>query len=181
MKILTLLRHAKSGWDDAITRDFDRPINERGERAAAAMGKHAASLGLKPDFIVASPAVRCTDTLDYFLPAAQLADLEPLWDRRVYLASSATLADVLRELPDSAHHVLLCGHNPSMEDMVFDLVPANEGDHSRQDVEEKFPTAAIATIELAIDHWADLRDNVGTLKTFIRPRDIDPNLGPASH
>lgn len=178
MKILTLLRHAKSGWDDAITRDFDRPINERGERAAAAMGKHAASLGLKPDFIVASPAVRCVDTLDYFLPAADLANLEPLWDRRAYLASSATLCDILRELPDSAHHVLLCGHNPSMEDMVFDLVPADDDDASRNDVEEKFPTSAIATIELSINHWADVNDNVGTLIRFVRPRDIDPNLGP---
>ena len=26
MKILTLLRHAKSGWDAPVVRDFDRPI-----------------------------------------------------------------------------------------------------------------------------------------------------------
>ena len=30
MKTLTLLRHAKSGWDDPVARDFDRPLNARG-------------------------------------------------------------------------------------------------------------------------------------------------------
>ena len=34
MKSLTLLRHAKSGWDDPVSRDFDRPLNPRGRRAA---------------------------------------------------------------------------------------------------------------------------------------------------
>ncbi|MDO9488398.1 MAG: histidine phosphatase family protein, partial [Sphingomonadaceae bacterium] len=34
MKTLTLLRHAKSGWDDPVERDFDRPLNGRGRRAA---------------------------------------------------------------------------------------------------------------------------------------------------
>ena len=27
MKRLTLLRHAKSDWDDPVARDFDRPLN----------------------------------------------------------------------------------------------------------------------------------------------------------
>ncbi|MFN3796965.1 MAG: histidine phosphatase family protein, partial [Sphingobium yanoikuyae] len=34
MKRLTLLRHAKSDWDDPVARDFDRPLNRRGEKAA---------------------------------------------------------------------------------------------------------------------------------------------------
>jgi len=34
MKRLSLLRHAKSSWDDPVERDFDRPLNGRGRRAA---------------------------------------------------------------------------------------------------------------------------------------------------
>jgi phosphohistidine phosphatase len=187
MKKLSLLRHAKSGWDDPVARDFDRPINARGERAAYAMGKFAAAdgftSGVAPDWILASPAVRVAETLDHFLPAAGLADLEPVWDRRIYLASSVTLADVVREVPDHVSHVLICGHNPSMEDMVFDLVSDTEDPHGlsdtmRHDVEEKFPTAALATLKLNIVHWADLADKCGTLEGFTRPRDIDSALGP---
>ncbi len=161
-----------------MTRDFDRPINARGERASAAIGKHVASMGFAPDWIVASPAVRVVDTLDYFLPAAGLSELEPVWDRRIYLASSVTLLDVIRELPDHVTHVLMSGHNPGMEDVVFDLVPNDTSDEARNSVEEKFPTAAFATIAVPIDHWADLAAKSGILEYFIRPRDIDPNLGP---
>ena len=39
MKTLTLLRHAKSSWHDAAVRDFDRPLNLRGRRAAKAVGR----------------------------------------------------------------------------------------------------------------------------------------------
>ncbi len=178
MKRITLLRHAKSGWDDTVTRDFDRPINARGERAASAIGKHAADIGFRPNWIVASPAVRVVDTLDFFLPAAGLSDLEPVWDRRIYLASSVTLLDVVRELPDHVCQVLMSGHNPGMEDVVFDLVPDNAGDDARNSVEEKFPTAALATIAVPIKNWADLALKSGVLEYFIRPRDIDPALGP---
>ena len=40
MKTLSLLRHAKSGWNDPVARDFDRPLNGRGRRAAETMGAH---------------------------------------------------------------------------------------------------------------------------------------------
>ena len=36
MKTLTLLRHAKSSWDDPAMRDFDRPLYRRGRAAARA-------------------------------------------------------------------------------------------------------------------------------------------------
>ena len=61
---LTLFRHAKSSWDDTIPRDFDRPLNKRGEKAAITMGKWVKENGLIFDHVVASPAVRVIDTID---------------------------------------------------------------------------------------------------------------------
>ena len=58
MKRLTLLRHAKSDWDDPVARDFDRPLNHRGEKAALLMGQFAAQRQMQFDMLVASPAVR---------------------------------------------------------------------------------------------------------------------------
>jgi phosphohistidine phosphatase len=63
MKTLTLLRHAKSGWDDPVARDFDRPLNPKGHRAAQAVGRYMKAIGLGFDHVVASPAVRVTETL----------------------------------------------------------------------------------------------------------------------
>lgn len=177
MKRLSMLRHAKSGWDDPVARDFDRPLNPRGRRGAEAMGVHARRIALDAGFVLASPAVRVTETLDLFLPAAGLDDIEPHWDRRIYLASSATLFDCLKDLPDSAQHVLLSGHNPGMEDLILELAQ-QDGEGLRDRVEEKYPTAALAILELGIARWADADNGVARLVHFTRPRDLDPALGP---
>jgi phosphohistidine phosphatase len=42
----------------------------------------------------------------------------------------------------------------------------------------KYLTAAFAVLELDIDDWADLKADCGRLVHFIRPRDLDPALGP---
>jgi phosphohistidine phosphatase len=174
---LTLLRHAKSSWDDAIARDFDRPLNKRGEKAARVMGLWVKREGLTFDHVVASPAVRVIDTIDEFVKGSGIR-IDANWDRRIYLASSATLMDVLRDQPDSARSVLMVGHNPGMEDLVFDIVPEDSGSPLRAIVWEKYPTGAIARMELGIDRWADVDHKCGKLTHFIRPRDLDPDLGP---
>lgn len=130
------------------------------------------------DFILASPAVRVTETLDLFQPAAGLDDIEPHWDRRIYLASSATLIDCLRDLPDSATHVLMSGHNPGMEDLILDLVPDDGSSPLRDEIEIKYPTAALAIMTLAVDQWADVDSRCAALTGFVRPRDLDAALGP---
>lgn len=177
MKILGLFRHAKSDWQDPRARDFDRPLNARGRKGAAVMGRHIRDHGVPWDHVIASPAVRCTETVEIAAEAAG-RPLAVNWDRRIYLASSATLADLLREQDDRFTATLMVGHNPGLEDLIFDLVPDDGSSPLRDTVEIKFPTAAYAVLELDIDHWADLTDNCARLIHLIRPRDLDPALGP---
>ena len=174
---LTVFRHAKSSWDDNIPRDFDRPLNKRGEKAAVTMGKWVKQTGLTFDHVVASPAVRVIDTIDHFVKGSGQR-IDPNWDRRIYLASSATLMDVLREQSDAHKDILMVGHNPGMEDLVLDLCPDDGTSPLRALVWEKFPTATLARMELNIQHWSEIERKTGILTHFIRPRDLDPELGP---
>lgn len=177
MKTLGLFRHAKSDWHDPRARDFDRPLNLRGERGAVLMGRHIRETEYRWDRVIASPAIRVAETIE--LAAKGAGRTFPVnWDRRIYLASSATLADLLREQADSAAAVLMVGHNPGLEDLIFDLVPDDGTSPLRDVVEQKFPTAAFAVLELAINSWADLRERCGRLVALTRPRDLDPALGP---
>ena len=64
VKKLTLLRHAKSGWDDPVARDFDRPLNGRGKRAAHRIGQYLRDHDMHFDHVVSSPAVRCVETIE---------------------------------------------------------------------------------------------------------------------
>jgi phosphohistidine phosphatase len=174
MKTLTLLRHAKSDWHDVELRDFDRPLNARGARAAATMGRHLHALGLAFDTVVASPAVRVTETIDRFENG--YGEIAPAWDRRLYLASAQGLLDVVHGLPARAASALLVGHNPGLEELVLLLV-ADAG-AMRDAVEAKFPTASVVEIAFDVDRWEDVAPASGELVRFIRPRDLDPNLGP---
>ena len=178
MRTVNLLRHAKSDWSDTVSRDFDRPLNDRGKRAARRMGEWARAERLHFDAIIASPAVRAAETLDHFLRAYGNAP-ETRWDRRIYLASCATLLDALRDVPDDLPSVLMVGHNPGLEDLVLETVPDCTADILRDAVEEKYPTAAIATLQFAADRWADIAAPA-KLIAFTRPRDVDPSLGPDS-
>ncbi|WP_299329661.1 histidine phosphatase family protein [Parasphingopyxis sp.] len=177
MKRLILLRHAKSSWDDPVKRDFDRPLNEKGKRAAKMMGEHMQEDGIMFDAVIASPAIRVVETLES-VAQGYGEPIEPEWDRRAYLASNMTLLDILHEADDAARSLLMSGHNSGLEDLVLLLVPDSKGDKARAKVEEKFPTCALAEMEFDVDSWADIAPGTGKLLRYVRPRDLHADLGP---
>jgi phosphohistidine phosphatase len=179
MKTLTLLRHAKSGWDDPVARDFDRPLNLRGRAGALVMGHYLKRERMVFDYVISSPAARCTETLDG-LWESYGQTLHPNWDRRIYLASAATLLDVVQDLPESASSVLMCGHNPGMEDLALSLVPDTPDNMLRDILDEKFPTGSIAEIAWPEQRWSAIRSASARLLRFVRPRDLDPRLAPGT-
>nr|WP_255631005.1 histidine phosphatase family protein [Novosphingobium sp. FKTRR1] len=172
-----MFRHAKSDWSDARARDFDRPLNARGQRGAAAMGRFVREQGWTFEHIIASPAVRVAETIEVATKAYGRG-FPVEWDRRIYLASSATLLDLLREVEGDPASVLMIGHNPGLEDLIFDLVPDDGTSPLRDIVEQKFPTATFALLEADIERWADLAEGSARLISLTRPRDLDPTLGP---
>ncbi len=175
MKSLTLLRHAKSGWDDPVIRDFDRPLNARGCRAARTVGEEMKAQGLAFDLVIASPARRVSETLREI--AGGYGALDANYDQRLYLASAATLLDVVRHAPDSVDRLMLVGHNPGMEELALRLA-LRDRDALRREIEIKYPTGTVAEIELPVGHWNDVKEGTGRIVRFIRPRDLDPELGP---
>lgn len=176
MKTLTLLRHAKSTWDDPVARDLDRPLNDRGRRAARAMGNEMRIRGLLFDRVVASPAVRVIETLDE-VAEGYGASLSPLLDQRVYLASAATLLELVRETEEQVARLLIVGHSPGLESLAL-LLAKTGSNRLRDELEVKYPTGTLAEISLPIDSWVEAEKGVGTLTRFVRPRDLDPELGP---
>lgn len=175
MRTLSVLRHAKSSWDDPVETDFDRPLNGRGRRAAVRMGRYLRDSGLRFDRVMASPALRVRQTIEG-VEEGYGRRLNALFDKRIYMASSATLLEIAQETEDDVEHLLLIGHNPGLEDLV--LATARDGDRLRGEVLIKYPTAALATLEFGADRWADVAEGGAAVARFVRPRDLDPNLGP---
>ncbi|MFZ9395734.1 MAG: SixA phosphatase family protein [Erythrobacter sp.] len=173
MKILGLFRHAKSDWDDLAKRDFDRGLNERGCRGAMLMGAHIREHGIAWDKIVASPAERVKRTLEAALP-----EFEPVYDQRIYLASSDTILETVAEHGGDAKAIMVAGHNPGLQEVLLDLVAPAHENALFFEAARKFPTASFAVLELDIADWSGLGQGCGKLVHFTRPRDLDPELGP---
>jgi phosphohistidine phosphatase len=174
MKTLTLLRHAKSTWNDPVARDFDRPLNDRGRRAARTVGREMGSQQLIYDRVLASPALRVAETLEEIEGGYGKA-LAPIFEQRLYLAPPVTLLEIVRDTGDDVGRLLIVGHNPGLETLVLLLT---RGEGLRAAAAIKYPTATLAEIRLPVDRWSKVREGLGSLERFIRPRDLDPALGP---
>lgn len=147
MKQLWLVRHAKSSWDSADLSDFERPLNERGKKAAPEMGRRLAKRKLKLDRIVTSPARRAFDTAFAIADAldfpVHLLAVEP----RIYEASVKTLLDVVATQPEDCERVMLVGHNPGFSELADRLSP---------DGMDELPTCAVVALKFQVKHWREV-------------------------
>ncbi|QMW24681.1 SixA phosphatase family protein [Sandaracinobacteroides saxicola] len=176
MRTLSLLRHAKSSWDDPVETDFDRPLNGRGRRAAVRMGRYLRDEGLAFDRIIASPALRIRQTIEG-LEEGLGGRLQVTFDRRIYMASAVTLFDLVQAESDATGRLLLVGHNPGLEDLALIATPEDDAP-LRAEAYKKYPTATLAEIVFEGARWAEAAEGKGRLTRFVRPRDLDPSLGP---
>ena len=167
MKRLYLLRHAKSSWDDPTLADQDRPLAPRGRRAAKVMAQHLGRKGIAPELVLCSPSRRTRQTLARIAPSlGKSADvrIEP----ELYAAPAPVLLEVLHGVPDEVESVMLICHNPGIQDLAMSLSRA--GSKSTR-VRSKFPTAALATLELN-GSWCELAPRSAELVSFVKPKEL---------
>jgi phosphohistidine phosphatase len=168
MKRVYLLRHAKSSWKDSSLPDRDRPLAGRGRRAAKAMAGHLEEEGIRPDLVLCSPARRTRETLE--LIEGALGDgPEAKVDEALYGAGEPELLAHLKTLPEEVGSVMLIGHNPGIEELALAL--AGDGEELAR-MSKKYPTAALATIDLPARRWSTVRRRSGELVGFVRPKDL---------
>ena len=170
MRRLLLLRHAKSSWDNPGLDDFERPLSDRGRRAAPAMGQYLLDHDLVPDYVLCSPARRAAETWEHIAPllnGAVPVEYEP----GLYLASPSAILTYVQSQPVEHEAVMVVGHNPGMESTAVRLTGAGDPELIRQ-MWTKYPTAALAQIEFDAELWGEIDWGEGDLKRFVRPRDL---------
>ena len=161
MKTLFVLRHAKSSWDDPSLKDFDRPLNGRGLRAAPLIGKQMRKQKLAPELILCSPARRTRETVALVKEAARL-DVPVRFDERIYEASTEQLCEVISQIEERISQAMLIGHNPGLEELLFYLTGE----------EERMVTAALAQVTLDLEKWGKMRERCGSLDWLVNPKDL---------
>jgi phosphohistidine phosphatase len=162
VKSLLILRHAKSSWKDPELADHERPLKGRGRRAAALIGRFMYENHLRPDLVLSSTAKRASETVEILLESAGFT-VEVRYDNSLYMATAAVFMKTVEQLDSSKQRVLLVGHNPSLEDFLYELTG----------IRERMPTAAIAQVFLDIEKWGDASTKHSwRLERLVKPKSL---------
>ena len=166
---LMLLRHAKSDRPSGM-QDIARPLTERGAAAARLMGGYMARHSLIPQRALCSPARRTRETWAG-VSAQWPAEVEIVFDERLYAATPQVLLSIVRSQDATTHALLVISHNPGLQETAELLIGAGDVE-LRERLREKFPTAALLVIDFAVDKWGRIHDRAGRLDRYVTPRSI---------
>ena len=161
MKTVYFVRHAKSSWDNASIKDFDRPLNERGLRDAPEMGLKHTHLDAKIELIVSSPAKRAYTTATYFAAALGISPDQVISEPRLYEAMSEDVLEVISALSDDYDTVAIFGHNPTLT-FIANLFT--------EDFIDNVPTCGVFRVNANIPSWNQFGENSGRLTEFHFPK-----------
>lgn len=161
MKMLYLIRHAKSSWDFPELRDIDRPLGPRGLKDAPFMADMLKNRGIVPDKIVSSPAKRAYTTAVFFARAQGMDSEDIVQNMNVYHAYGEDILNIARDWPDVWNTVFLFGHNPTFTTVA---------NYFAREMIDNVPTCGIVAIRLDTDRWAGLQRGEGRVVNFWFPK-----------
>ena len=162
-KKLLIVRHAKSDWESGIKRDFDRPLNNRGEKNAPEMAQRLVNKNIIPEKIVSSPALRAITTAGIFAEAFGYSKSDILQEPKIYEASASTLLKVINKLPNDVDFVALFGHNPGLTEIVINLCNADI---------YNIPTCGMVLIDFPYEDWGMITNGSGEKVFFDFPKNV---------
>jgi phosphohistidine phosphatase len=137
------------------------------------LAAHLAASDIRPAAVLCSSSLRTRETLAAILPALGDA-LEIHIERDLYGAGPAALLERLRRVPDRASSVMLIGHNPGIQDLALGLATSGP---ALAALREKFPTGALATLEIQAERWRDVADGNATGTGLVTPRSLESGAG----
>jgi phosphohistidine phosphatase len=165
MKLLTLIRHAKSSHDSPTTMDFHRPLAPRGQADAPRMGKHLdGAMRFSPDKIISSPAARAISTARLIAKEIGYDSLRIEQAEDIYEAPTTMIAMVIKEVDDGIGHLCIVGHNPGLELLSNWL--------AGERVIDALVTTGVVMMELDISGWSRLRPGCGKLLHYLTPKSL---------
>ena len=162
-KKLTLIRHAKSSWDDGELDDIERPLTRRGEKDAARIGQWLKEQHWRPNAFWTSNALRAMMTAKIIASTAKLSLSSLNKKKKLYLADASELLGVINTLDDRIDHLALVGHNPGM----LDLINALTGE-----MIDSLPTCAVYIIEFPCRTWQEVTTGSGMTQVKITPKKL---------
>ena len=132
MQRLMILRHAKAvPWYPGVD-DFHRPLSDIGTEHAQKVTNWMYDHLEAPDSILCSPSERTRETLSPLLSQNPGLESVTRFEPGIYGASTSTLHSLLDFGFTEGDRILIVGHNPGFEMLVFDVIAQSEYDKIRR-------------------------------------------------
>jgi phosphohistidine phosphatase len=147
-KQLVLIRHAKSSWANPLQSDFERPLNDRGQRDAPMMGERLRKAGIIPDKIISSTAKRAVQTAKHIAKGIGYDHERIEWHEDLYHCVPAVFEEVIYAVDDAVETLFIVAHNPGISEFAAGLDPSK--------TVHDMPTCAVVGIEVDAKRWSDL-------------------------
>lgn len=170
MRRLVLMRHAKSSWSDPDLSDHDRPLSERGRLSSVLMGAWLDDASLHPDHGLLSTARRCIDSWTRVQRGGAF-DVDATTHEALYMADPDDALKVLGTAPNTARTVLMLGHEPGTSAFLRRMC-GGDARASFARALEKFPTGAVAALELPERPWSECGFRTGRFLAYAAPKDL---------
>ena len=143
-KILFILRHGKSAWDNPGVADIDRPLKDRGIGDAYIMADRLLKRGSHPDSMISSPAVRALHTAIIFSRVTGFPVNEIIINEDLYQAQVHDILSVIATTDNSRQALMIFGHNPGFTELA-DYLSGLKIDN--------IPTSGLVQLKFNTDKW----------------------------
>jgi phosphohistidine phosphatase len=143
MKIIYLIRHAKSDWTGSVE-DHDRPLNDRGKKDAPMMANRLLERKAKVDRFVSSPAKRAYSTALAFASAYERKKSDIVEVAELYLPLPEAFIKVIEKFDDKDKAIAIFSHNSGITDFANSLQLVKI---------DNIPTCGIFAFRVKGDNW----------------------------
>ncbi len=159
-KILQVVRHAKSSWDNAGIADIDRTLKARGIQNAHEISRKLKLDNRIPDRIISSPAIRALHTAVIFARVFNFPLKNLQINNLLYESSEEEVVEFIKNLPEDCHSVMIFGHNPDVTGLV---------NHFVKNTVDNIPTSGVVSLTFKCQTWNQISPDNLDNERFLYP------------
>jgi phosphohistidine phosphatase len=163
MKLLYIVRHAKSSWDHPGLEDYQRPLLEKGKKRTKYIVDYLLQNQVHVDLILSSHATRALETAKIIANALTYPENRIMISKNIYHGDSESLFNHFYDLSDDVNSLMMVGHNPTFTYFA---------NYFLDKPIDNLPTSGVVCIEFRTTQWQNFLEAPRKTKFVISPRSL---------
>jgi|DewCreStandDraft_4_1066084.scaffolds.fasta_scaffold162234_1 phosphohistidine phosphatase len=147
MKIVYLIRHAKSSWEDPTLPDELRPILPKGVKKTKKISDYLFENNFFPDIIISSHAKRAIETANLVAKKLKYPESKINIEEKIYHNGIDGYFETIYSTPELFESIMIFGHNPTI---------TNFANYFLKNLDDYIPTSGLIILKFDTNKWTDI-------------------------